>query len=114
MNNTIKFCVDNDNSGKRLDIFLTKNLKDFTRSSLKKLIENKRVKVNNNLISTPSSKVKFKDQIEIDIIYKISKKIIPKNIKLETIYEDRDILIVNKPKGMVVHPGAGSRKQQLL
>ncbi len=114
MNNTIKFCVDNDNSGKRLDIFLTKNLKDFTRSSLKKLIENKRVKVNNNLISTPSSKVKFKDQIEIDIIYKISKKIIPKNIKLETIYEDRDILIVNKPKGMVVHPGAGNYSNTLV
>ncbi len=114
MNNTIKFSVDNENSGKRLDIFLTKNLKDFTRSFLKKLIDNKRVKLNNNIISTPSTKVKLRDQIEIDIVYKTSKKIIPENIKLEIIYEDRDILVINKPKGMVVHPGAGNYSKTLV
>ena len=114
MNNTIKFSVDTKNSGKRLDVFLTKNLKDFTRSSLKKLIEDKRVKLNDNTLTTPSTKVKFEDQVEINIIYKISKKIAPKNIELKIIYEDKDILVINKPKGMVVHPGAGNYSNTLV
>ena len=114
MDNTIKFSVDVKNSGKRLDIFLTNNLKDFSRSSLKKLIDEKRVKLNNNTFATPSTKVKFRDQIEVNIIYKISKKITPKNIKLEILYEDKDILVINKPKGMVVHPGAGNYSNTLV
>ncbi len=68
MDNTIKFSVDVKNSGKRLDVFLTNNLKDFSRSSLKKLIDEKRVKLNNNTFATPSTKVKFRDQIEVNII----------------------------------------------
>ena len=114
MDNTIKFSVDVKNSGKRLDVFLTNNLKDFSRSSLKKLIDEKRVKLNNNTFATPSTKVKFRDQIEVNIIYKISKKITPKNIKLEILYEDKDILVINKPKGMVVHPGAGNYSNTLV
>ena len=51
MNNTIKFSVDTPNIGKRLDVFLTENIKNYTRSFLKKLIENKQVKLNNNLFS---------------------------------------------------------------
>ena len=50
MNNTIKFSVDIKNSGKRLDIFLSENIKNFTRSFLKKLIENKQVKLNNKIL----------------------------------------------------------------
>ena len=114
MDNTIKFSVDFKNSGKRLDIFLTNKLKDFSRSSLKKLIDEKRVKLNNNTLATPSTKVKFRDQIEVNIIHKISKKITPKNIKLEILYEDKDILVINKPKGMVVHPGAGNYSNTLV
>ena len=47
MNNTIKFSVDENNSGKRLDVFLAENINEFTRSFLKKLIEDKQVKLNN-------------------------------------------------------------------
>ena len=67
MNNTIKFSVDTKNKGKRLDIFLAENIKEFTRSFLKKLIENKQVKLNNKILSSPSTKVKYKDQIIINI-----------------------------------------------
>ena len=108
MNNTIKFYVDSKNSGKRLDVFLTENIKQFTRSFLKKIIDNKQVKINNKIISSPSNKVKYEDQITVNIDAKKDQKILPKKIDLDIVFEDKDVLIVNKPKGMVVHPGAGN------
>ena len=114
MNNTIKFSVDTKNDGKRLDIFLTENIENYTRSFFKKLIENKQVKLNNSLIVSPSTKIKFKDQITVHIIQKNDQNIIPKKIKLDIIFEDKDILVLNKPKGMVVHPGAGNNENTLV
>ena len=70
MNNTIKFSVDTKNKGKRLDVFLTENIRNYTRSFLKKLIENKQVKLNDNLIVSPSTKIKFEDQITVKIVQK--------------------------------------------
>jgi len=114
MNNTIKFSVDTQNSGKRLDVFLSENIENYTRSFLKKLIENKQVKLNNNLIISPSTKIKFRDQIIVHIVRKNSQDIIPQNIKLDIVFEDKDILVLNKPKGMVVHPGAGNSENTLV
>ena len=68
MNNTIKFSVDENNNNKRLDVFLADNINEFTRSFLKKLIEDKQVRLNNIAISSPSIKVKYQDQITIKII----------------------------------------------
>ena len=113
MNNTIKFYVDSKNSGKRLDVFLTENIKQFTRSFLKKIIDNKQVKINNKIISSPSNKLKYKDQIIVNIVENKDQNITPKKIDLSIIFEDKDVLIVNKPKGMVVHPGAGNYENTL-
>ena len=106
MNNTIKFSVDTQNNGKRLDVFLRENIENYTRSFLKKLILNKKVKLNNNFIISPSTKIKFKDQITVHIVQKNDQDIIPKKIKLDIVFEDKDILVLNKPKGFVVHPGS--------
>ena len=114
MNNTIKFSVDRKNSGKRLDIFLSENIKDYTRSFIKKMIENKKVKSKNVVLSSPSTKVKYEDEITIYISNKIDQKLIPKKINLNILYEDEDILVLNKPKGMVVHPGAGNYENTLV
>ena len=114
MNNTIKFSVNTKNSGKRLDIFLTENINDFTRSYLKKLITDKQVKINGSVNVLPSAKVKYNDQISINLIEKNIQTIAPKKIKLEIIYEDKDIMVINKPKGMVVHPGAGNYNNTLV
>ncbi len=114
MNNTIKFSVNLKNNGKRLDIFLAENIKIFTRSYLKKLIENQQVLVNNLISSSPSMKVRFKDQILINSTETKTHNIIPKKIKLNIIYEDKDVLVINKPKGMVVHPGAGNYENTLV
>ena len=114
MNNTIKFSVDSKNSGKRLDVFLSENMDEYTRSFLKKLIENKQVKLNNKISSSPSIKVKYKDLIIARVIEKNKKDITPKKIDLDVIYEDNSILVIDKPKGMVVHPGAGNYENTLV
>ena len=114
MNNTIKFSVDLINSGKRLDIFLAENISQFTRSFLKKLIEDEQVKLNNQVLSTPSTKIKFKDKIVVNIVKNDELNIVPKKIDLNIVFEDKDILVINKPRGMVVHPGAGNYENTLV
>ncbi len=114
MNNTIKFSVNEKNTGKRLDIFLAENINHLTRSFLKKLIENEQVKLNKKVLKVPSTKVKYKDQVIINIVENNQQNIRPKKINLEIVYEDSDILVINKPKGMVVHPGPGNYKNTLV
>lgn len=114
MDNTIKFSVDLKNKGKRLDVFLSDNIGQFTRSFLKKLIEKKQVILNNKITSSPSTKVKYKDLIIVNIVEKNKKDIAPKKIDLNVIYEDKSILVINKPRGMVVHPGAGNYENTLV
>ena len=113
MNNTIKLLVENSDKGQRLDIFLSKKIAHLTRSNIKKIILEKKVKVNGEIFSSPSKKIKAKDKINIKLIITRSQKLIPKKIKLDICFEDNDILIINKPKGMVVHPGAGNFENTL-
>ena len=97
-----------------MDIFLSDNISQVTRSFLKKLIESKQVKLNNKITLSPSVKVKFKDKITANIVEKKYNSIVPKNIDLDIIFEDKSILVINKPKGMVVHPGAGNYENTLV
>ena len=108
------FSIKEEDSGNRLDVTLTKLITDFTRSNLKKIIELKRVKINNSVEKSPSKKLKTDDVIEIDLISNEEIKILPAKIKLNIVHEDKDILIINKPAGMVVHPGAGNYKNTLV
>ena len=112
MNNTIKFLVSNINV-ERLDVYLSKKMKNYTRSFIKKLILQKLVSVNRKISTSPSFKIKKNDSIIVKIVKKREKELIPKKIKLNIIYEDSDILVINKPKGLVVHPGAGNFQNTL-
>ncbi len=114
MKNIIKLFVDQNNNGERLDVFLAKNTNKFTRTSLKKIIKNNQVKLNDVINSSPAAKVKYNDEIIIKVIQNTNQKIVPKKKILEIIYEDSDVLIINKPKGMVVHPGAGNYENTLV
>jgi len=113
-NNSTKFLIKEEDTGARLDVTLTKLIPDLTRSNLKKIIELKQVKINNFIEKSPSKKLKNDDVIEIN--FKLTKdiKILPMKIKLDIVHEDKDILIINKPAGMVVHPGAGNYKDTLV
>ena len=113
MNKTMKFSVDKRDAGTRIDIYLTKKISKFTRSFLKKIILTKNLKINNTVVSSPSTKIKTKDIIFVNILSRNENRLIPKKIKIDIVYEDNDILIINKPKGMVVHPGAGNVENTL-
>ena len=113
MNNSMKFLINEKDSGKRLDIFLSKKISHLTRSHIKKIIEMKHVKINKKMIDFPSKKIKTNDSVIINLAIQKSEKLLPSKIKLNIHFEDKDILIVNKPKGMVVHPGAGNYENTL-
>ena len=112
--NINKFSIKEEDSENRLDIILAKLIPDLTRSNLKKIIELKQVKVNNFVEKSPSKKLKTDDVVEINLIPTEEIKILPTKIKLDIVHEDNDVLIVNKPAGMVVHPGAGNYKKTLV
>jgi len=112
--NLTKFLINEEDSENRLDVILTKLIPDLTRSNLKKIIQLKQVKINNCIEKSPSKKLKTSDVLEINLIPSEQIKILPTKIKLNIVYEDKDILIVNKPAGMVVHPGAGNYKETLV
>ena len=112
--NSTKLLITEEDAGSRLDIVLTKLLPELTRSNLKKIIELNQVKINNIIINSPSKKLKINDNIEINLIPKQEIKIEPFKTKLNIVFEDEDILVINKPAGMVVHPGAGNYTETLV
>ena len=112
--NSTKLLITREDAGSRLDIVLTKLLPELTRSNLKKIIELNQVKINNIIINSPSKKLKINDNIEINLIPKQEIKIEPYKTKLNIVFEDKDILVINKPAGMVVHPGAGNYTETLV
>lgn len=93
--------------GIRLDKYLSKVDSELSRVMIQKLIENKKVFVNKK-IEKASYKVKINDTIEMEIEKPEETKLKPEEIPLNVIYEDNDIIIINKEKGMCVHPGNGN------
>ena len=113
MNNSMKFLVKEKDGVKRLDVFLSEKIEHLTRSNIKKIIESNNVKINKKIANSSSKKVKANDEVIIEFLIKNLDKLLPNKIKLDIRFEDKDILIINKPKGMVVHPGAGNFKNTL-
>ncbi len=101
------FEVDEQDTGKRLDVFLTEKLGDFSRSYIDKLILEGRALVNGRRIK-PGYKIKDADLVKINIPKPKPLEVRAENIYLDILYEDSDIIVVNKPRGMVVHPAAGN------
>lgn len=93
-------------SGERLDKFLDEMLPDFSRSYLQKLIKGQHVTVQGQTVK-PNYRLRAEDEIHIEIPDEIKLDITPEKIPLDILYEDQDLLVINKPKGMVVHPAAG-------
>ncbi len=111
--NEIKIIADIGDKGKRIDKFLCERLSDYTRSAIQNLIEGEYVWVNGNSVKT-AYKVKDNDDILIRIPDLKEPDILPEDIPLEIIYEDDDMLVVNKPQGMVVHPAPGNYSGTLV
>ena len=97
------FYADENDENTRLDSFLASVTKDLSRSKLQSLIKAGNVTIN-SCVKKPSYLIKENDKIEFEIPENESLKIEPENIPLEIIYEDENMLIVNKPSGMLTHP----------
>lgn len=104
--NTTTFLVDEQANGMRIDKYLSEQLKEQSRSYLQKLIKDGCVHVNQKAIKS-NYKLTIQDEIQIHFPEPTSLDIVPENIVLDIVYEDEDILVINKPKNMVVHPSAG-------
>lgn len=105
MNNRI-IEVTEAGAGVRIDRYLSEAASDFTRSYLQKLVKEGAVTVNGKAVKA-SYAVEAGDRIELEIPEQKEPDILPENIPLDVLYEDSDVILVNKPKGMVVHPAAG-------
>lgn len=100
------FQVTSEQDGERLDKLLSIIYPDFSRSFFQKLIKENSIKVNEK-IQKANYKVQTDDVISVLIPDAIETSIEPEDIPLDILYEDNDVLVINKPKGMVVHPSAG-------
>ncbi|MFT3743234.1 MAG: RluA family pseudouridine synthase [Pyrinomonadaceae bacterium] len=104
--NPSNFVVEPDYEGMRLDAFLAEQIDGRSRSRLQKLIENEDVLVNDKAVK-PSYKVRGGDEVEVELVELRESVFEPENIPLDIVYEDEFLAVINKPAGMVVHPGAG-------
>lgn len=102
-----------DVNNERLDSYISKSNLDLSRSMVQKLIKENRVFVNGKN-EKESYKIKVNDNITIQIEEPKSSKLEAQDIPLNIIYEDNDIIVINKPKGMVVHPGNGNPDNTLV
>ncbi|MBQ8000488.1 MAG: RluA family pseudouridine synthase [Ruminococcus sp.] len=101
------FVVDSAQAGQRIDKFLSENIPDKSRSFIASVIEDGAAVVNNRTVSK-SYKVTAGDEVCVTVSEACELEAVPQNIPLDIVYEDDDLIVVNKPKGMVVHPAAGN------
>lgn len=98
--------VDSSDKGERIDRYLSEELEDISRSRIQKLLEDGNILVNNKNVKS-NYKLCGDESIIVNIPEIVIPDITPEDIPLDIVYEDDDIILVNKPKGMVVHPAAG-------
>ncbi len=107
------FFINSENQGERIDKFLSSKLNDISRSYIHKLIEDSNIMVNQNSVNK-KYKLSENDMINVKIPKPQELEVVAENIPLDIVYEDNDLLIVNKPKNMVVHPAPGNYSGTLV
>ena len=103
---TLEFIVEEEKNGERIDKYLSAIQTELSRSYIQKLIEDDRIFASNKPVKA-NLKVKTGQSIRILLPEPVAAEIVPENLPLDIVYEDKDIIIINKQKGMVVHPAAG-------
>ena len=114
MENKINLIVKDKDDKIRVDIFINKHHKKISRTRIKNLILNKKLKINDKIITDPSKKIHKKDSINLIIPEPKVASLKPYNFKLNIMYEDQDLMILNKPAGIVMHPGAGNYNNTIV
>lgn len=101
-----QFLIDQDSINLRLDLFLSSQFEDKSRSYIQNLIEEGNIKIN-GVLKKSNYKLKINDKVDVVIPEPTELNIEPEDIPLDILYEDSEVIVVNKPQGMVVHPAAG-------
>ena len=108
MKKKINLIVEDAYKNLRVDVFINKKENKISRTRIKNLILDKKLKLNNQIIIDPSKKVSYGDTLELIIPEPKIASLTPYKYKLDIIYEDEDLIVINKPAGIVMHPGAGN------
>ncbi|PDH18823.1 MAG: RNA pseudouridine synthase [Pelagibacterales bacterium MED-G44] len=108
MKKKINLKVKEKNKNLRIDVFIRNNNKEISRTRIKNLILDKKLKLNNKIIIDPAKKINLGDNIKLIIPEPKKSSLKPYKYKLDIIFEDDDLIVLNKPSGIVMHPGAGN------
>ena len=108
MEKKINLIVRDDDKNLRVDVFINKKENDISRTRIKNLILDKRLKLNNKILVDPSKRLIKGDVVDLIIPEPKKASLKPYSFKLDIIFEDDDLIVLNKPAGIVMHPGAGN------
>ena len=114
MKKNINLIVESDENNIRVDVFINKREKLISRTRIKNLILKKKLKLNNEIIDSPSKKVYEGDKLNLQIPEPKKASLKPYDFKLDIIHEDKDLLVINKPAGIIMHPGAGNYDKTIV
>ena len=109
----LNYMVSDGQSGIRIDRYLSEKNEELSRSYIQKLLKEQKITVNGSMVKA-NYKVQSEDEISVALPDMEEPDILPEDIPLDILYEDNDVLVVNKPKGMVVHPSAGHTSGTLV
>ena len=114
MEKNINLIVKSDENNLRVDVFINKRETLISRTRIKNLILKEKLKLNNEIINSPSKKISVGDRVVLQIPKPEETSLKPYDFKLEIVHEDEDLLIINKPAGIIMHPGAGNYDHTLV
>jgi 23S rRNA pseudouridine1911/1915/1917 synthase len=114
MKKNINLIVKEDENNIRLDVFINKREKLISRTRIKNLILKEKLKLNNQIVINPSKKISTGDKISLQIPEPKEASLKPYDFKLKIVYEDEDLLVINKPAGIIMHPGAGNYDKTIV
>ncbi len=114
MEKNINFIVQQEENNSRVDILINQRERLISRTRIKNLILKDKLKLNNIITNNPSKKVNTGDQVALEIPKPKSVSLKPFDYKLDIIYEDDDLMVINKPAGIIMHPGAGNYDQTIV
>ena len=112
--NIFNLIVTSDYSNLRIDKFLQSQIRDLSRTRLQSLISQGHVKVNNTNVTNSSKKIKEEDKVKVNFPPPKETSIKPNKIPLDIVYDDDDLIVINKSPGVVVHPGAGNYSKTIV
>ncbi len=114
MKKIINLIVSKNENNLRVDTLINKREKLISRTRIKNLILDNKLKLNNEIIKSPSKKVLTGDKLTFNIPEPKKASLKPYDFKLDIIHEDKDLLIINKPAGIIMHPGAGNYDKTIV